>query len=137
VFYTGNDDNIIPDLLAEFALPAAACICGGCWAMGRVDRRAVELVERSNAARRTARADEILANSAVMTDANGALFDVSHGFAGCIVGLYNSTATGIAGGRWCLTLGRSSPGQLPRSIVARRILNWRTMISCAPMWTVG
>jgi dihydrodipicolinate synthase/N-acetylneuraminate lyase len=116
--YTGNDDNIIPDLLTDFRL------CGGTanfrggllgqWAVWTL--RAVELLDRIHRCRHAngAGAVEILAESAALTDANAALFDVRHGFAGCIAGLHEILRRqGLLEGRWCLDPAEDlSPGQM-------------------------
>jgi dihydrodipicolinate synthase/N-acetylneuraminate lyase len=116
--YTGNDDNIIPDLLTEFRLGAvSASFRGGLlgqWAVWT--RRAVELVENVQRCREAggAGASEILSGSAALTDANAALFDVRNGFAGCIAGLHEMLRRqGLLAGRWCLDPGEDlSAGQL-------------------------
>jgi len=117
--YTGNDDNIIPDLLAEFRVGGgSASFRGGLlgqWAVWT--RRAVELVDRIHACRNsgdTAGLAGILAESAALTDANAALFDVRNRFAGCIAGLHEILRRqGILEGRWCLDPDEDlSPGQL-------------------------
>ena len=102
--YTGNDDNIIPDLLTHFRGGLL-----GQWAVWT--SRAVELLERIHASHETA---EILAASAVVTDANAALFDVRNNFAGCIAGLHEILRRqGLLAGRWCLDPNEDlSPGQL-------------------------
>jgi len=48
-----------------------------------------------------------------LTDANAALFDVAHSFAGCIAGINEVLARqGLLGGRWCLDPHEDlSPGQ--------------------------
>jgi dihydrodipicolinate synthase/N-acetylneuraminate lyase len=116
--YTGNDDNIIPDLLSEFRFAAGgACFRGGLlgqWAVWT--RRAVELiaaVQHCRAAGGTGAAD-ILAGAAALTDANAALFDVRNRFAGCIAGLHEILRRqGLLAGRWCLDPAEDlSPGQL-------------------------
>ncbi len=116
--YTGNDDNIIPDLLTDFRLRGGtAHFRGGLlgqWAVWT--RRAVELLDRIHHAARPVDAGsaEILAESAALTDANAALFDVGHGFAGCIAGLHEILRRqGLLEGRWCLDPDEDlSPGQL-------------------------
>ena len=106
--YTGNDDNIIPDL---FPISEADCSTAGAWT-----RRAVELLEAIHACRAEGGAGVggILAGSAALTDANGALFDVRNGFAGCIAGLHEILRRqGLLAGRWCLDPKEDlSPGQL-------------------------
>jgi dihydrodipicolinate synthase/N-acetylneuraminate lyase len=116
--YTGNDDNIIPDLLADFRVDGgAAQFRGGLlgqWAVWT--RRAVELLDRIRRCRAEggSAAAEILADSAALTDANGALFDVRNGFAGCIAGLHEILRRqGLLEGRWCLDPAEDlSPGQM-------------------------
>jgi dihydrodipicolinate synthase/N-acetylneuraminate lyase len=116
--YTGNDDNIVVDLLAEFRLEGAVVeFSGGLlghWAVWT--RRAVELLEAIKACKRSggAGAFELLARSAEVTDANAALFDVNNNFAGCIAGLHEILRRqGLMTGRWCLDPGEDlSPGEM-------------------------
>jgi dihydrodipicolinate synthase/N-acetylneuraminate lyase len=116
--YTGNDDNIIPDLLTEFRLPGLRLhFSGGLlgqWAVWT--RRAVQLLETVHACRAAGGkgAAEILAGSAALTDANAALFDVRNRFAGCIAGLHEILRRqGLLAGRWCLDPAEDlSAGQL-------------------------
>jgi dihydrodipicolinate synthase/N-acetylneuraminate lyase len=116
--YTGNDDNIIPDLLAEFRVGGGTAIFRGGllgqWAVWT--RRAVELLERIHCSRQTGGQDtaEILADAAALTDANAALFDVRNRFAGCIAGLHEILRRqGMLEGRWCLDPAEDlSPGQM-------------------------
>lgn len=111
--YTGNDDNIIADLLSEFRFASGTVrFCGGLLGQWSVwTRRAVELVERI---RQGEDSREILADAAALTDANGALFDARNGFAGCIAGLHEILRRqGLMEGRWCLDAAEDlSPGQL-------------------------
>jgi len=102
--YTGNDDNIIPDLLTGFRGGLL-----GQWAVWT--SRAVELLEKIHARHEVA---EILTGSAALTDANAALFDVRNNFAGCIAGLHEILRRqGLMAGRWCLDPTEDlSPGQL-------------------------
>jgi dihydrodipicolinate synthase/N-acetylneuraminate lyase len=116
--YTGNDDNIIADLLTEFRVAGQSLYFRGGllgqWAVWT--RRAVELLENVQACRDAGGqgAAEILAGSAALTDANGALFDVRHRFAGCIAGLHEILRRqGLLEGRWCLDAAEDlSDGQL-------------------------
>ncbi|MCC6343894.1 MAG: dihydrodipicolinate synthase family protein [Bryobacterales bacterium] len=99
--YTGNDDNILADLVTPFAVEGtAARICGGLlgqWAVWT--KRAVELLERT----RAGAAGEILALNAQLTDANAALFDVANAFHGCIAGIHEILRRqGLLEGLWCL-----------------------------------
>ena len=116
--YTGNDDNIIPDLLTEIRLAGGSIgFRGGLlgqWAVWT--RCAVHLVDAIHQSRDRdgEGADEILASSAALTDANAALFDVRNGFAGCIAGLHEILRRqGLLEGRWCLNPEEDlSPGQM-------------------------
>jgi hypothetical protein len=116
--YTGNDDNIVADLLTEFRVMGQRLhFSGGLlgqWAVWT--RRAVQLLETVHACRDTGGegAAEILAGAAALTDANGALFDARNGFAGCIAGLHEILRRqGLLEGRWCLDPAEDlSAGQL-------------------------
>jgi dihydrodipicolinate synthase/N-acetylneuraminate lyase len=107
--YTGNDDNIVADLLAD-------CSGGllGHWAVWT--RSAVELLDAIKTCKRNAGAGafELLARSAEVTDANAAFFDVKNSFAGCIAGLHEILRRqGLMAGRWCLDPREDlSPGQM-------------------------
>lgn len=92
--YTGNDDNILVDLLTEFrfrdgAGEHAVRIVGGLlghWAYWT--RCAVSLLERAQAARGRAELPaELLTLAAQVTESNAAVFDAAHGFRGCIAGM--------------------------------------------------
>jgi dihydrodipicolinate synthase/N-acetylneuraminate lyase len=110
--YTGNDDNIIPDLLTEFRFVSGSVrFRGGLlgqWAVWT--RCAVELVESLD----ICPASELLPLSVALTDANAALFDVRNRFAGCIAGLHEILRRqGLLSGRWCLDPNEDlSPGQV-------------------------
>ncbi|MDX2041052.1 MAG: dihydrodipicolinate synthase family protein [Acidobacteriota bacterium] len=116
--YTGNDDNIVADLLTEFRLPNGARLhfAGGLlghWAVWT--RRAVELLESVKACKASGEgAFDLLARSAEVTDANAALFDVKNNFAGCIAGLHEILRRqGLMAGRWCIDPREDlSPGQV-------------------------
>jgi dihydrodipicolinate synthase/N-acetylneuraminate lyase len=116
--YTGNDDNIVADLLTDFPVgdPVRSVrFAGGLlgqWAVWT--REAVELLEAAHECRRTGQgARELLALGAQLTDANGALFDARHGFAGCIAGIHEVLRRqGLLSGRYCLDPHEDlSPGQ--------------------------
>ena len=114
--YTGNDDSIVADLLTGFPGPAPVRFAGGLlgqWAVWT--SKAVDLLARARAARgRGAGVADLLAEGAQLTDANAAIFDASHGFAGCIPGIHEVLrAQGLLAGRWCLDANEDlSPGQL-------------------------
>jgi dihydrodipicolinate synthase/N-acetylneuraminate lyase len=118
--YTGNDDAIVADLVTP-----VRCNVGGRVVKRRVvggllgqwavwTRRAVELLDavRSRARGANVPAD-LLALGAALTDANAAVFDAAHGFAGCIPGIHEVLRrTGLLRGTWCLDPHeRLSPGQ--------------------------
>lgn len=114
--YTGNDDNIIADLLTPFGPPAAPrYIVGGLLGQWGVwTRRAVELLEEIKRARTRPRIPaDWWRRNAELTDANAALFDPAHGFAGCIPGIHEVLRRqGIFETTACLNPHhRLSPGQ--------------------------
>ncbi|RAP77769.1 dihydrodipicolinate synthase family protein [Paenibacillus montanisoli] len=109
--YTGNDDNIINDLLTVYRFnvngrPVEKRIAGGLlghWAVWT--KRAVELLEEIKKARSLTEgiAPEWLTRSVEVTDANAAFFDPAHGFAGCIPGIHEVLRRqGLLQGTWCL-----------------------------------
>ena len=120
--YTGNDDSIVFDLLADYRFARAGgevtvrCAGGllGHWAVWT--RRAVELLESIKECRRKGGKDasELLGCAVEITDTNAAFFDVRNGFAGCIAGIHEVLRRqGLLAGRWCLDPGEDlSPGQM-------------------------
>jgi dihydrodipicolinate synthase/N-acetylneuraminate lyase len=118
--YTGNDDNIVADLLTEFRIGSSGGdvsihFAGGLlghWAVWT--KRAVELLAEIKAARAGANALDTLARSAEVTEANAALFDARNNFAGCVAGLHEVLRRqGLLEGRWCLDPREDlSPGQM-------------------------
>ena len=117
--YTGNDDNIIPDLLSEFRVDGGtASFRGGLLrTVGGVETRgAVQLLEKIHRCRQAngEGAAEILAESSALTDANAALFDVRNRFAGASPACTRFCAVrDYFAGRWCLDPAEDlSPGQL-------------------------
>jgi dihydrodipicolinate synthase/N-acetylneuraminate lyase len=118
--YTGNDDNILLDLLMPFPAPQGGGtgvrhIVGGLlgqWAVWT--RTAVRQVERVRAARGALTLDASwLEENAALTDANAAIFDAAHDFAGCIPGIHEVLRRqGLLAGIWTLDPGETlSPGQ--------------------------
>lgn len=115
--YTGNDDNIVADLLTEFRFgDRTAHFVGGLlgqWAVWT--SRAVELLKSVHDAKQNrARLDTVLARGAEITDANAAIFDARHEFRGCIPGIHEVLRRqGLMVGNWCLDPNeRLSNGQL-------------------------
>jgi dihydrodipicolinate synthase/N-acetylneuraminate lyase len=119
--YTGNDDNIVLDLLTPYRLSVGGLvterrIVGGLLGHWSVwTRRAVELLDhckRLVAEGGTLTADT-LALSVAVTDSNAAFFDAANGFHGCIAGLHEVLRRqGLLAGTWCLDPHEAmSPGQ--------------------------
>jgi dihydrodipicolinate synthase/N-acetylneuraminate lyase len=117
--YTGNDDAIVLDLLADFPVGAKAApvrFAGGLLGQWGVwTRRAVDLLAAVQRCRREggAGALDLLALGQQLTDANAALFDARHAFRGCIAGIHEVLRRqGLLAGRWCLDPREDlSPGQ--------------------------
>lgn len=152
--YTGNDDNIIADLLTPFEIDGQRrWIVGGLLGQWGVwTRRAVELLEQLQAARgdREAVGDretagkhdaateqpspgdsatialDWLAKNAQLTDANAAVFDAANGFAGCIPGILEALRRqGLAPSRRCLDPAEVlSPGQAAELERVSRAYPW-------------
>jgi dihydrodipicolinate synthase/N-acetylneuraminate lyase len=112
--YTGNDDNILNDLLMPFDLGGKRMrIVGGLlghWAIWT--KTAVAQLQSVKAASNGS--FDILALGAQMTDANAAVFDAANQFRGCIPGIHEILRRqGLLAGRWCLDESEDlSPGQL-------------------------
>ncbi len=89
--YTGNDDNIIADLLTPFqhAGQSRQIVGGLLGQWGVWTERAVALFGEIKKARAKGRLDPAwLAKNAALTDANGVVFDAANQFAGCIPGIH-------------------------------------------------
>jgi hypothetical protein len=118
--YTGNDDNIIADLvtLYRFRVQGRTVerrFVGGLlgqWAVWT--RRAVEILDRCHRSRHDPTLlSELLALNAALTDANAVIFDAAHGFAGCIPGIHEVLRReGLMESAVCLDAHETlSPGQ--------------------------
>ncbi len=118
--YTGNDDNIVHDLLTPYHVASGGGvveqhIVGGLlgqWAVWT--HSAVELLAAMRATRAAGSVPvDALARGVALTDANGAIFDVRHNFAGCIPGIHEVLRRqGLLRGVWCLDPRETlSPGQ--------------------------
>lgn len=93
--YTGNDDHILLDLLTPYRIirggdEVIVRIVGGLLGQWSVwTKAAVALLEQARAAAAVGMIPaDLLTLDAQLTDANGALFDVHNGFAGCIAGCH-------------------------------------------------
>jgi dihydrodipicolinate synthase/N-acetylneuraminate lyase len=119
--YTGNDDNIMMDLVTPFRFEANGAqrelrIVGGLlghWAVWT--KRAVELLSECHELAREGQPvpQFLVRKSVAVTDCNAAFFDVANNFAGCIAGLHEVLCRqGLLEGIWCLDPHENlSPGQ--------------------------
>jgi len=119
--YTGNDDNIVLDLVTPYVFKISGefreCrIVGGLlghWAVWT--KGAVELQKECRRLVASAQPipKSILQKAAEVTDCNAAFFDTANQFAGCIAGLHEVLRRqGLLEGIWCLNPDESlSPGQ--------------------------
>ena len=110
--YTGNDDNIVADLLTPYRIGGRERrIVGGLLGHWSVwTHRAVELLDRCRHADAT---PGLLRLGVEVTDTNAAFFDAANGFRGCIAGLHEVLRRqGLLEGIWCLDENEAlSPGQ--------------------------
>jgi hypothetical protein len=119
--YTGNDDNIVIDLLTPFRFNVGGKaverrIVGGLlgqWAVWT--GKAVELLAECHlhAATDVGIPKETLRRAVEITDLNAAIFDAAHNFAGCIAGIHEVLRRqGLLEGIWTLNQNAGlSPGQ--------------------------
>jgi len=112
--YTGNDDNILTDLLTPFDFAGQRIrMTGGLlgqWAVWT--KTAVAQLARLKSG--CYNISEVLALASQMTDANAAIFDAANQFHGSIPGIHEILRRqGLLLGRWCLDPHEElSPGQL-------------------------
>ena len=89
--YTGNDDNIIVDLLTQYCHEGETKqIVGGLLGQWGVwTERAAHLLDELKMQRNSGRAIDPLwlSRNVELTDANAVVFDAANGFAGCIPGI--------------------------------------------------
>ncbi len=134
--YTGNDDNILMDLLTPFVFHSNGKtierrIVGGLlghWAVWT--RKAVELLEECHAAVQVQQGipSGLLRKSTEVTDSNAAFFDAANHFSGCIAGLHEVLRRqGLLEGIWCLdpneTLSLGQSEEISRVYAAYPHLN--------------
>jgi hypothetical protein len=109
--YTGNDDNIVADLLTPYRFsvngkPVEKRFVGGLlghWAVWT--KKAVELLNeiKDCIANDYSGAEELLSKGIEVTDMNAAIFDAKNSFKGCIPGIHEVLRRqGLLEGRWCL-----------------------------------
>lgn len=116
--YTGNDDNIIADLITPYKFRVANMevekkFVGGLlghWAVWT--NKAVEILQMIKAGNSSV--EHLLSLGIAVTDMNAAIFDASNKFHGCIPGIHEILRRqGILEGRWCLNPAEElSPGQM-------------------------
>jgi len=119
--YTGNDDNIVMDLLTSHRFivggrPIERRIVGGLlghWSVWTA--KAVELLDECRALVEKGGdvPAEMMRRAIEVTDCNAAFFDAANAFAGCIAGLHEVLRRqGLLEGIWCLDPRETlSPGQ--------------------------
>ncbi len=120
--YTGNDDNIIPDLLTKYSFDIKGKkvekeFVGGLlghWAVWT--KSAVELLDevKQCKANHNIGIAELLTKGIEVTDMNAAIFDSANSFHGCIPGIHEVLRRqGLLEGRWCLNPNEElSAGQM-------------------------
>jgi hypothetical protein len=116
--YTGNDDNIVADLLTEYNIPTVGGIVKkkivggllGHWAVW--NKKAVELFDRIKNAP-PSEALDLLSLGIGITDANAAFFDSRNRFRGSIAGIHEVLIRqGLLKGNYTINpKERLSPGQ--------------------------
>ncbi|HEA68674.1 MAG TPA: dihydrodipicolinate synthase family protein [Desulfobacterales bacterium] len=119
--YTGNDDNIVIDLLTEYKIQTGNSekkvrIVGGLLGHWSVwTNKAVELLKQIHALTKNNSPilPQMLSLAQEITDANAAIFDAANNYAGCIPGIHEVLRRqGIFQGTWCLDENEVlSPGQ--------------------------
>ena len=119
--YTGNDDNIVVDLLTtyRFTMPDGSVrekrFAGGL--LGHWSMWTKTVVDMFGMLKAAQNAEEIPASlltlAAEITDCNAAFFDTANAFAGCIPGVHEVLRRqGLMEGIWCLNPAETlSPGQ--------------------------
>lgn len=109
--YTGNDDNIVGDLLTTYEVQVNGQsikkdIVGGLlghWAVWT--HKAVALLNKIHELKQSGSKipKEMLTLNMAITDANAAFFDAAHNFHGCIAGIHEVLRRqGLLEGIWCL-----------------------------------
>lgn len=109
--YTGNDDNIVADLLTAYRFnvngkQVEKRFVGGLlghWAVWT--KRAVELLAeiKQCIANNNTGIDELLSKGIAVTDMNAVIFDAKNAYKGCIAGIHEVLRRqGLMAGTWCL-----------------------------------
>jgi len=134
--YTGNDDNIVMDLLTPYVFHCNGKtierrIVGGLLGHWSVwTQKAVQLLEECHATAQAQAAISpgLLRKSVEVTDSNAAFFDAANHFSGCIAGLHEVLRRqGLLEGIWCLdpneTLSPDQSEEISRVYTAYPHLN--------------
>jgi dihydrodipicolinate synthase/N-acetylneuraminate lyase len=121
--YTGNDDNILPDLLTTFRFvvdgtPVEKRIVGGllghwaAWTRSAVEQ--LEACHRAVEAKDGEAISRLMTLGVAVTDSNSAFFDPQHSFKGSIAGIHEVLRRqGLLEGIWCINPEETlSPGQM-------------------------
>ncbi len=149
--YTGNDDNIVIDLLTKYRFEKDGKTVErgfdggllGHWSVWT--KKAVELFERIKAEKdKNEIPTELLTLAAEVTDTNSAFFDTAHTFKGCIAGLHEILRRqGLMKNIYCLnpeeTLSEGQAAELDRvwkmyphlnddEFIRENIENWKKNI---------
>lgn len=107
--YTGNDDNILVDLMTEFQIQSGGKVINkrivggllGHWSVWA--KEAVTLLEDIKKGVYANDSGKLLTMAAKITDSNAAFFDAANNFSGCIVGLHEVLRRqGLLEGTWTL-----------------------------------
>ena len=108
--YTGNDDNILSDLVTPIPATVNGAVVSrwfdggllGQWAVWT--SRAVEMLALAKEACSLGQTSaDLLRAGAALTDANAQIFDAANGFAGCISGIHEVLRRqGLLAGTWCI-----------------------------------
>jgi len=109
--YTGNDDNIVADLLTSYQFDVNGKqvekrFVGGLlghWAVWT--KRAVELLAeiKQCVANNNSGIDKLLSKGIAVTDMNAVIFDAKNAYKGCIAGIHEVLRRqGLMEGTWCL-----------------------------------
>ncbi|GAB3224156.1 dihydrodipicolinate synthase family protein [Algoriphagus aestuariicola] len=135
--YTGNDDNIVADLLTTYRFELEGKVVEkefvggllGHWAV--YTQKAVELLAEVKACKKSGSGADwarLLSKGIEVTDVNAAMFDPAHHFHGCIPGMHEMLRRqGLLKGIWCLNpdevLSSGQAGEISRVHAAYPHLN--------------
>ena len=118
--YTGNDDNIVNDLITPFSFQKDGRTYENRFVGGLLGHWAVwtaAVVKMFRELKQAVEGDSLdpawLTLAAQITDANSAFFDTANNFKGCIAGVHEVLRRqGLMKGIWCLNPAETlSPGQ--------------------------